>query len=586
MSAQVAAASHQVLLELDPQRGPFWAWWHPAVAAADTGTVVVIVPPWGREELCAHAALRDLAVSLASTGTGVLRLELAGSGDSGCVDDANAQAGQWVDQICRALDVLTTRCGARRVVLLGLRLGAALAALAASRRQDISGLVAVAPVTSGRQYLRELRALQAAKATLAPAGDAAFEAGGFALATESVAAVQAISLTAQAEFPAPQVLLLDRDDMPAPPDWAEAMRSRGAQVAIHALQGYADLMLDPHNARAPRAAWDAVVAWVRQLGADTVPAANLSMLAREALWSERLQIPVKVPVAGLSLAAMWTRSVGSPSGDAIILLNAGAMHRGGPGHAYTQVAHRWAAAGHAVLQLDLAGLGDSAPRPGRAAGEVYAPGAEEEVLAALALARQLPGVMRCHLVGLCAGAYVAFKTAQRTPDVASIVAINPLTFFWREGMSLDVPASRLGAARAAGQARHDMLSAAQWRRVLTGQIDLPKMLRLLLTAAGLWVIDQAREVGRMARLPMRDDLARELRTLARQGTLMNFVFAETDPGEALLRSQGGRLVARLQARDSLRIERIDGADHTFTSRAARRRLIDVLQTMFANRSQP
>src|ERR1044072_663827 len=49
------------------------------------------------------------------------------------------------------------------------------------------------------------------------------------------------------------------------------------------------------------------------------------------------------------------------------------------------------------------------------------------------------GARRIVLLGLCSGAYAAFQAAAQFADSALVesVLINPLTFFWREGMSLE-----------------------------------------------------------------------------------------------------------------------------------------------------
>src|SRR5262249_1267225 len=101
----------------------------------------------------------------------------------------------------------------------------------------------------------------------------------------------------------------------------------------------------------------------------------------------------------------------SRSGRAILLLNAGSVHHVGPNRLYTVLARRWAAMGHVVLRLDNSGIGDSRPRPGEAENVVYSGRALEDVAAALSFLRRQPGVLDCRAVGLCSGAYHAFKSA-------------------------------------------------------------------------------------------------------------------------------------------------------------------------------
>ena len=67
------------------------------------------------------------------------------------------QIEQWVEDILAAEAELRRQTGVRQVCLLGMRLGALLATLAAARLSNVKGMIFLAPVTSGKRYLRELR---------------------------------------------------------------------------------------------------------------------------------------------------------------------------------------------------------------------------------------------------------------------------------------------------------------------------------------------------------------------------------------------------------------------------------------------
>jgi pimeloyl-ACP methyl ester carboxylesterase len=101
--------------------------------------------------------MQQLALRLASQGIPVLRFDYHGCGDSageaaaGCLE-------RWTADISAAITELKRRTGPGRVGLVGMRLGGALASLAAAGRADIAGLALWEPVVNGRVYLDELRA--------------------------------------------------------------------------------------------------------------------------------------------------------------------------------------------------------------------------------------------------------------------------------------------------------------------------------------------------------------------------------------------------------------------------------------------
>ena len=63
---------------------------------------------------------------------------------------------QWVEDVGTAIEELKETAGVKRVALVGLRLGGAVAAMAAERRTDIEGVVLWDPVVDGKAYVVEM----------------------------------------------------------------------------------------------------------------------------------------------------------------------------------------------------------------------------------------------------------------------------------------------------------------------------------------------------------------------------------------------------------------------------------------------
>ncbi len=128
----------------------------PARAGNARMRAIVLCHPWGQEYLRAHRAMRQLASLLSDAGFHVLRFDYFGTGDSaGEMNDADF--GGWSRDIEMAVEELKDTTGLKQVTLMGLRLGATLAAgVAAKRRDDIDALVLWDPVVAGNDYLAEL----------------------------------------------------------------------------------------------------------------------------------------------------------------------------------------------------------------------------------------------------------------------------------------------------------------------------------------------------------------------------------------------------------------------------------------------
>ena len=132
-----------------------FGWLHPAAGRRG----VVLCGPHGWEMLAAHHAWRDLARGLAALGLPTLRFDYHGTGDALGDDGDPLRVEAWLASIEAAAHCLRERTGVHEVVLVGLRLGALLATLAAGRIPDVAGLALLAPVIGGRTYVREFRTL-------------------------------------------------------------------------------------------------------------------------------------------------------------------------------------------------------------------------------------------------------------------------------------------------------------------------------------------------------------------------------------------------------------------------------------------
>jgi pimeloyl-ACP methyl ester carboxylesterase len=123
---------------------------------------VVVCHPYGEEKQFSDRVLVGFARRLARDGFGVLRFDCLGYGDSeGGLEDSTIE-GQVVETL-GAVRLAREELDTDRVVLLGLRLGATVAALAAERfvaeeadSSCLAGLVLWAPVSNGARYLKEL----------------------------------------------------------------------------------------------------------------------------------------------------------------------------------------------------------------------------------------------------------------------------------------------------------------------------------------------------------------------------------------------------------------------------------------------
>ncbi len=172
------------------------------------------------------------------------------------------------------------------------------------------------------------------------------------------------------------------------------------------------------------------------------------------------------------------------------------------------------------------------------------------------------------LVGLCSGAYVAFHLGATDPRVVAEVLINPQTFEWREGDSLDVVARTFRSSRAY---KGLLLEPRTWKRALQGHINVREIARALVRLS-------VARVTRMtsgfleSRAGQTLNVKRVLKTKLRRGARLLCVVAENDGALDNIELHLGHRARTMRGSPGFSLEIIPGVDHTFSQRWAKNKL--------------
>jgi len=220
---------------------PLFGFHHPPSGLPPRRWGVVICNPFGQECLRAHRSLREIAARLSKNGFHVLRFDYQGTGDSaGEGNEAGVEA--WLGDVAAAMAEIREASGLAGVALVGLRLGATLATLAARRAGGVEAIVLWDPVLDGAAYLGEVRA--AHRAWLADRARGAAirddEALGFPLSALLAADLASLRLNGAPAARRVLVVSSDEDDgtlaawSGAAPTSVERRRFPPAPVWLHA----------------------------------------------------------------------------------------------------------------------------------------------------------------------------------------------------------------------------------------------------------------------------------------------------------------------------------------------------------------
>jgi pimeloyl-ACP methyl ester carboxylesterase len=580
----------------DPSRAQF-GWFHEADLPGRPA--VVLCPPYGLETLSAHRTLRELALRLANDGYPSLRFDYVATGDSvgAELDDADAVP-VLCDSIHRAIDAARARFGVTQVVVVGFRLSTLLATAVATARDDVCGLVAIAPPPSGRAYIRESR-MFGGGAQRADAGYTGLVMPeGFRISEASCVSISALKWPTALPAGLRAAFVVDRDDIPAAKACADALSQAGAACRYEVLPGVPGMLATPYEATVPAQIIDAVLGWLNTSIAPAQsalrPATRLSGAASAAgvVAAARLPGPtgggiVERPVrigSDPALSGILSEPANTRAGEqrqGLLVLD-----RVGTGRIWVHLARRRAERGDIVVRVNMAGTGDSELRPGRDDMHMYDEDNASDVATVVAWMRANLPIDRCAVVGLCAGAYHALNAILLEAPIDTVYSVNQVIYQWVPGMSLDPTKADIGHLILTKNASRSATDIDQWKRLLRGEIDLVRhsaaMVQHAMDLLGKAFGPLLRPLG----LGRAEDISvAKLRAATSRHTSLRLIFSSDDPGFARMNVRASHILPELQRTGRFSMDVMTNTDHTFTTRESQQRFFELLDG-YLDSSQP
>lgn len=450
---------------------PLFGWVHRPEGRA-AGAVVLCPPLFGEQVSTEHTFL-VLARALAEAGLVAVRFAYEGTGDSASPTDAAGLVPRWIGDVGRAVAVARS-CVDGPVALLGMRMGATLAALAAERGKDVDALVLWDPCPSGRSFLRRLQSLHALRFGARDAG--LVEVPGAGMSVETAADLARLRLPVLG--PERRALVLVRPGGRLADGHAPGATVGRVEVAVLDPGEQESLLeVEPVVARVPEPRLATVRDWLTgalgeasttvregggpgrhpRPGMPTVPVAQPhrpagalphvhrgdqpTTLSVEVDGVQRRVQERSVRLGPLGLFAIEaspapardepvvdgpaTGRTGQPAseegGPVVVFLSSGGASHVGPCRLWVSLARRWAALGLRCVRVDESGIGESPVRPGQAPQVVRPPEAFDDVAEVVAAVAGDP--RRVVLVGLCSGAYQALESALELSPLG-VLAVN------------------------------------------------------------------------------------------------------------------------------------------------------------------
>ncbi|KQW27210.1 hypothetical protein ASE36_19900 [Rhizobium sp. Root274] len=561
--------------------------------AASGEIAVLMISPWGFEELCSRITYRVLGERLAALGYPCLRFDLPGTGHSAHASSAIDDEGAWCKATRAAYDHLRHLTGAQKILVVGQGLGGLLAAELAQER-PVASLVLLAPALQGRGYLREVAAWTAMTKGEFKVGSAdgplnGFMSAGFVLSAATVNEIRQLKPLGSLAPVVERVFLARRPDNAGDARLAEAFLAGGLTIDSTDFVDHADYVSSPIFGSMPLDTLEKVVSWVDthfplSSDAPALPASNpaVARIVGEG-YAEEL---VRFGPSDMFFAAFSTPAQGPVPRTAVLILNAGADHSVGWGRYSVDLARDIAQSGFAAMRIDLAGIGETPLWPGQEQPVMYSLRANDDVRYAIDWMAAHAGIERVVLLGRCSGGYPALISAVADTRVAASIMINVRKLHWEPDE--DILKAILEPVEPIETYRQNMRSTRQFKRILAGELKLSTILRkvsktlLAITARKISPLlgDRSRH-NRIIRI-----VRERLQVLTARRVPVAFIFSEGDPGLHDLYSWAGADTAKLGGYPNVEVHVIAGADHNLTPLPARAQATDIISRFLKQRVVP
>jgi pimeloyl-ACP methyl ester carboxylesterase len=517
-----------------------FGWLHAKPAALASDTAVLICQGLAHDRLCAHRSLRQFADVLAANDYPTLRFDYPDIGDAADLGEVEHWS-VWQHSVATAADWLRGHTGARRVVFVGVRVGAMLAALVAERRDDVAALLLLDPVLRGNSYIRQLSFPLRMHGAPPPDGNGRRDLPGLCLSNETVGIICQETMRAIRPPPGCPVAVYSPSPSPVLTAFIDAWRDLGAAVVSEDFAGLTPLLRPTFMNHERRADFARPLAWLREYVPPTPTSLPLLLAPAPSFAPLRGEHWIEAPYrfgGGKRLFGILCRPCAGPQPDRIVLIvNTSASPHCGDNRQAVGFARRLAQEGIATLRMDFAGIGDS-QSPGtdrEAPTHILETDRTGDISAALD-ALQADGFRHFAVEGLCTGAYHALYGTLADERLSAVMLINLPMFTWRKGDLIE-----LMNVSSSKELLRQLAEPTTWTRLLQGRIDLGASLNRLRTTIVWWAdVAVRRAASLLGRMPPASFARQAMETLSRRGVPTQFLFASEDVGIEMFEREFGK----------------------------------------------
>ncbi len=569
---------------LNADTAPIFCWLHLPKDRTISTMGMVVCNPLGYEYSHSHRTVRHLCDAVAASGQACIRFDYHGTGDSFSDLFEDNRIATFLENIHQVIQALKTKTGVTQICLLGIRLGATLAA-EYCKNNEVEQLILWSPCVKGRAYVREMKALEklASHSDSVNAKEKDFiDSGGFIVTNKTADVLSQINLLKQQYLVNNGILLIERNDIHPSEKLIQSLTTTNIPFQQYSMDGYLDMMAEPQETVIPDKTINKIISWsvtqnnlVDNLEIKIIDE-NFRKTAstQDCNCTEQLCIHKQTQLFGI-LNLPVNFDFDSYQGPVIILANSGSVHRVGPNRVYVELARELSNSGFPSFRFDLTNLGDSVQGLPEDENHPYPFQATEDISEIINYLEDKFNLRQFVISGLCSGAHNTFHAGlelSQTHKLKAVILINPLRFY-RETSETRNETPTYQVERDSQQYAKSAFDLQKWKKLLSGKVDIFYLFKFAWTKFYRKIKASLAAIFELTGLHDGNQLSIDLRRYAQTNIQLKVFVASKDPGEKILKTEARRVVEKMIKEKQLQISTISNADHTFSSITCRTEFI-------------
>lgn len=528
---------------------------------------VVICSPIGRENNHTHRTIRHLADHLADHHIPTLRFDYYSIGNSNGDEFFPNLADSWQSDIVAAINLLKEKCGVKKVILIGVRLGALLA-LKVSEVLSLNEIVLWYPVLNGRSFTRELIITSKTSENTQNQSIDFIEAAGFILTRPNEEKIKELHYKKMELANLRNVLIINQDKNHDIENVISDVSGRG-EVEFVVGGEYHEMFAMPHLNSVAFDEIEKIVSWCEKLKEEKSNSFQLNSFIKTRVQhvvrdSYQETISQKDRLFFISLIAEKKNN-----NPIILILNTGMDHNVGTNRLSVTLSIKFAEMGFDTVRMDLSGVGESITDNLADENEMFSPKYQQDVVTMVNYLSKTYG-KKIILMGVCAGGQTSYLSAIDHPElpVVDYIIINTILYRWKDKSFLNY-LSRSDNNRYLNQAVSDV---SRWKKLLSGEVKLNSIKKLLKIFINRFFPEQNFR-----------DIEVDFNKFLKNKRPLTLIYSDDELGIDVLNKEGRSFISKMKKRKDFQLMYINRADHVFSTYDSRIRLGKMLQDHLKNK---